>query len=357
MLLNFNALKLLPYFICLILGLQLIACSDTSPQKKSRKAPEHFVETAIAHQQNTAIKQTISGTLQAIRTVRIINQMPGLLTALPVYPGDIVKQGQTLVKLDDNLLQAEVHKAQATLKQTKVDYRRLKDLAPRKLASESEVAQAYTLNEIAAADLHLKQTEFAHSTIKAPISGIISQRLAEPGDVIPLHTHLLTLLDTSSLKAEIQLSELLLPLIEMGNNVDISIDALSNQIFSGTIKRIHPSIDKNTRRGTIEISLSPVPKGALAGQFCRVTIHTQKRSRLMIPYEAIRHDKLGTYVFALNENTAQRINITTGIQQGDFIEVLEGLNDQQVIITKGLFGLKDNMPVKIIPKNTTTEIK
>lgn len=357
MLLNFNALKLLPYFLCLILSLSIIGCSDTSPQKKSRKAAEHFVETAIAHQQNTAVKQTISGTLQAIRTVRIINQVPGLLTALPVYPGDIVKQGQTLVKLDDNLLQAEVHKAQATLKQTKVDYRRLKDLAPRKLASESEVAQAQTRHEIAVADLHLKQTIFAHSTIKAPISGVISQRLAEPGDVIPLHTHLLTLLDTSSLKAEIQLSELLLPLIEMGNNVDIRIDALSNQIFSGTIKRIHPAIDKNTRRGTIEISLSPVPKGALAGQFCRVTIYTQSQSRLMIPYEAIRHDKLGTYVFALNENIAQRINITIGIQQNDFIEVLEGLNDQQVIITKGLFGLKDKMSVKIITHNSATEPK
>jgi len=308
------------------------------------------VETVQATLQNSSVQQTISGTLQPIRSVRIINQVPGLLTSLPVYPGDIVKQGQTLVKLDDKILISELRKAQATLKQTKVDYRRLQDLAPRKLASESEVAQAQTLSEISAADLNLKQTEFNHSTIKAPISGVISHRLAEPGDVIPLHTHLLTLIDTSSLKAEIQLSELLLPLISMGNRVEVTIDALGNQRFNGTIKRIYPVIDKDTRRGTIEIVLNPVPEGALAGQFCRVSIATQSKSRLMIPYDTVRHDKQGAFVFTIKDGKAMRTNITTGIQQADFIEVLEGLTDQQAIISKGLFGIKDNMKVKLVTR-------
>lgn len=308
------------------------------------------METVQATLQNSSVQQTISGTLQPIRSVRIINQVPGLLTSLPVYPGDIVKQGQTLVKLDDKILISELRKAQATLKQTKVDYRRLQDLAPRKLASESEVAQAQTLSEISAADLNLKQTEFNHSTIKAPISGVISHRLAEPGDVIPLHTHLLTLIDTSSLKAEIQLSELLLPLISMGNRVEVTIDALGNQRFNGTIKRIYPVIDKDTRRGTIEIVLNPVPEGALAGQFCRVSIATQSKSRLMIPYDTVRHDKQGAFVFTIKDGKAMRTNITTGIQQADFIEVLEGLTDQQAIISKGLFGIKDNMKVKLVTR-------
>jgi len=331
----------------LLLTLLLMACSDSSSQKSPSK-PAHLVETTQPSLQNISIEQTISGTLQAIREVQIINQTAGMLTALPVYPSDKVKQGQVLVQLDDALLRAELHKAQATLDQTKVDYRRLKDLAPRNLASESEVAQAQTLKEIAAADLHLKQTEFEHSTIKAPIAGVISQRLAEPGDVIPLHTHLLTLLDTSSLKAEIQLSELLLPLVKMGSRVEITIDALSDKTFNGTIKRIYPIIDKNTRRGTIEIILNPVPDGALAGQFCRVKIFTQSKSRLMVPYDTIRHDKTGAYVFTLKDNKAHRTNIITGIQQADNIEVLEGLTEKQTVISKGLFGLKDNKTVKLV---------
>ena len=348
MLLNFLSFMSTYRVLWLVIPLFITACDNGSSQKPSRKASAQLIEAVKVSKQAISIKQTITGTLQAVRTVRIINQMPGMFTALPVYPGDIIQQGQTLVQLDDALLTSEVEKAKATLNQTKVDYRRLKDLAPRKLASESEVAQAKTLNDIAEADLNLKQTELSHSKIKAPFGGIISQRLVEPGDVIPLHNHLLTLIDTSSLKAEIHLSELLLPLIKIGNQVEISIDALGEQKFSGKIQRIHPVIDKDTRQGTIEVTLNPVPDGAIAGQFCRVTIHTQSKSRLMIPYDTVRYDKQGAYVFTYVDNNAYRINISTGIQHGELIEVLNGLDEHQQIISKGFFGLKDAMKVKLI---------
>jgi len=352
MLLNFLSLMSSTRPLWLVFILLLSACDNSSSQKTSRKPSAQLIETVSASQQSVSIKQTITGTLQAARTVRIINQVPGLLTALPVYPGDRVIQDQTLVQLDDARLKSEVEKAKATLNQTKVDYRRLKDLAPRKLASDSEIAQAQTLNDIAIADLQLKQTELSHSRIKAPFTGLISHRLVEPGDVIPLHNHLLTLIDTSSLKAEIHLSELLLPLIKTGNQVDISIDALGEQKFKGLIQRIYPVIDQNTRQGTIEVILNPVPEGALAGQFCRVTIYAKSKSRLMIPYDSVRHDKQGAYVFEVNDNKAKRINISTGIQHDNLIEVLHGLSDQQQIISKGFFGLKDGMNVKLITSPT-----
>lgn len=346
------ALKSLITLLLLVSALFLAACSDSGSDRSKRKKPEHLVETVLASYQDISASRTLPGTLQAIRQVQIINQAPGLLLQLPVYPGDIVSTGQTLAQLDDTLIKAEVHKAQATLNQAKVDLRRLKDLAPRKLASESEIAQAQTRKDIAASELQLKQTEFKHTHIRSPIDGIISARMVEPGDVIPLHSQLLTLIDTTSLKAEIYLSELLLPLIEIGNQVDISIDALGKQQFAGKIQRIYPSIDKNTRRGTIEVILSPVPAGALSGQLCRVTIQTKSKSRLMIPYDTVRHDKQGAYVFILNADQAQRVDITTGLQQGQQLEVLSGINSKHEVISKGFFGLKDKMKVKKITPST-----
>ena len=339
--------------ILLVCNLLLTACGDSPPDHSKRNSPEHLVETTHATYHNISASRILTGTLQAIREVRIINQAAGLLIDLPVYPGDEVKKGQILVRLNDSLLKAEVQKAQAALSQASVDLRRLKDLAPRKLASESEIAQAQTRKDIALAELQLKQTEFQHTQIKAPINGIISERLAEPGDVIPLHSHLLTIIDTSSLKAEIYLSELLLPLIKKGNQVQITIDALGKQQFTGKIKRIFPSIDKNTRRGTIEVILSPVPKDARAGQLCRVKIQTQNKSRLMVPYDSVRHDKQGEYVYVLNENQVQRTNVTTGLQQDQLIEIINGLTDQQEVISKGFFGLKDNMKIKKIEHHQT----
>ena len=336
------------YTLALILlsfSLLLTACSDSDTTKSKRKAPSQLVETVTATQKKLSISRTLPGTLQAAREIQITNQVQGILTSLPVYPGDAVKVGDTLARLDDALTKAEVKKAQATLKQADVDLRRLKNLAPRKLASESEIATAQTQKDIAAADLLLKQTELSYTHIKSPINGFVSERLVESGDVLSSYRHILTLIDISSLKAEIHLSELLLPLIEESNPVEIKIDALGNQTFSGQIKRIYPSINKTTRRGTIEISLSPVPEGALSGQLCRVTIKTQNKTRLMIPYDAVRHDKNGSYVFAVNNGVAERKNITTGVQQGDLIEVLDGISDQQKIISKGFFGLKEKMKV------------
>lgn len=336
----------LPVFSVILASMLFLTACDSGSEKPKRERPAHLVETVLASYQDISASRTLPGTLQAIREIQIINQAPGLLLELPVYPGDKVITGQTLAQLDDTLLKAEKQKALATLNQAKVDLRRLKDLAPRKLASESEIAQAQTRKDIAYSELQLKQTEFKHTHITAPIDGFISARMAEPGDVMPLHSPLLSLIDTTSLKAEINLSELLLPLIEIGNTVEISIDALGNQTFNGQIKRIYPSIDKNTRRGTIEIILHPVPKDARAGQLCRVTIHTKSKSRLMIPYDTIRFDKQGAYVYILNNDVTQRVNITIGLQQEQLVEVLDGINAQQEVISKGFFGLKDKMKVK-----------
>lgn len=332
----------------------LSACDGDDDNGSKRKKAAHLVESVKASYHNISIRRTITGTLQPVREVRIINQTEGLLTDLPVFPGDIVKQGQSLAQLDDARLKAELQKARASLEQAKLDLRRLQELAPKKMASESEVAQAKTQLDIATAELQLKQTVFTHTQITAPMDGSISERRVEPGDVIPVYTHIVSIIDTSTLKAEINLSELLLPSIKTGNSVEIAIDALGKQRFSGSIARIYPTIDKNTRKGIIEITLNPVPAGALPGQLCRVTIATASTARLMIPYDAVRHDKQGSFVYAVIDNMATRVNVSLGIQQGELIEVVDGIEDQQSIISKGFFGLKDKMKVKTAGTETAT---
>ncbi len=343
---------LFPVF--LLSGLMLMGC-DGEDAKRKRSAKAHLVETTQASYQTMAIERTLPGTLQAQREVRIINQTEGLLTELFVYPGDMVEVGTTLATLDEALLKAELIKAQASRNQAQIDLKRLKDLAPRKLASESEIAQAQTQLDIARAEVKLKQAELAHTRITSPIDAVVSERHVESGDVLPRHTHILSLLDTSALKLEIHLSELLLPLVSIGNPVDIRIDALPGQVYTGSITRIFPSIDRNTRKGTIEISLSPVPEGALPGQLSRVTIKAASQTRLMIPYDAVRHDKQGSYVYSVKDGKALRSYITTGIQQDELIEVIDGLDENQRIVSKGFFGLKDGMTLKYVEKASQPE--
>jgi len=336
----------------LLMALLVTACSDSTSNKPKRDESAHLVETQRVQYQDLAASRTLPGTLQAIREVNISNQIQGILTELNVYPNDHVTQGQTLARLDDTLTQAELQKAQAALNQASIDLRRLKNLAPRKLASESDIAQAQTQKDIAESELELKKAELGYTNIRAPFDGIVSERRVEPGDVLPMHQHIVSLIDTSSLKVEVNISELLLPVIEAGNTVDIKIDALGNQRFVGKITRIYPAIDKNTRRGTIEVMLNPVPEGARPGQLCRVTIQTKSKSRLMIAYDSVRYDKQGSYVYLVKNNQAIRTAVTPGLQLGNQIEILDGLNADQRIVSNGFFGLKDKAQIKDVNIDT-----
>ena len=323
----------------------ITACSDDPAAKKQKPVAVHKVLTVEVTSQQVSIKKILPGTLTAKRKVQIFNQEQGLLTSLPFYEGDRVSKDVLLASLDDAIISAELNIAIAKLKQAQLDLDRLINLLPRKLASEDEVAKAKTAVDIAQAELNHQQTRLSHTRILAPFDGIISERKVEPGDVVPIHSHMLSLIDTSSLKAKVHVSELLLPLIKNNDPVTIKIDALGDAIHTGRVIRSHPTVDANTRRGIIEVELSPVPQGALPGQLCRIGLNTQTAQRMMIPFDAVRHDKDGAYVFRVLDNKAIKTPIRTGVQSDQTVEVLDGINRGDSIVSQGFFGLKHNQAV------------
>jgi membrane fusion protein (multidrug efflux system) len=176
---------------------------------------------------------------------------------------------------------------------------------------------------------------------------VISVRNKEPGDLVAKHTHLLTLTDPGSLVTEIHVSELLLPYLKLDDPARVQIDAIGNRILEGRIMRIHPELDPVTRQGIVEVILQPVPEGARAGQFARVTLETARVERLVIPFLAIRHDKDGEHVFLLNpDNSARRTRVRSGIRLAEEIEILEGLEPGQQVVTRGFLGLAEGKLVK-----------
>jgi len=169
------------------------------------------------------------------------------------------------------------------------------------------------------------------------------------------HTHLLTLIDPESLVTEIHISELLLPHIAPGDSATVRIDALGDEQFSGRILRIHPELDQTTRQGLVEVILDPVPKGARAGQFARVTLETARVQRMLIPFTAVKHDRTGAFVYLLDkDNKAIRSPVRSGIRVADRIEILDGLKPEQKVISRGFLGLSDGKQVKVTERRPDT---
>ncbi|MDT8403686.1 efflux RND transporter periplasmic adaptor subunit [Sulfuriflexus sp.] len=340
----------LPPFLWLLVAIGLVllsACADETTAKKTGTRPAQLVELAPARAETVRHSSRRTGTLHARTEVKLFNQEEGVLTELPFHEGARVKKDDVVVRIDDKLLRAELDKAHATRRQAEEDLARLKQLRSKRLVAEDALARAHTALDVAKAEESLLQTRFSYTRMHAPIDGVISQRFAEPGLVAQRHTHLLTLIDTSTLITEVAVSELLLPGLRNGDDVEVTIDALPNQRFWGKILRIHPSLNAATRTGIVEIVLDPAPAGALPGQFCRVTLQGPPQTRLLVPFSALRRDAEGEFVFVVdNKDKTVRTAVRSGLRIEDKVEILEGLEEGQRLVVKGFLGLKPGSPVR-----------
>jgi membrane fusion protein (multidrug efflux system) len=194
-------------------------------------------------------------------------------------------------------------------------------------------------------------TRLGYTEIRSPIDGIVSQRLSEPGNIAERYTHLLTISDHSALITEVNVSELLVSHLHIDDAVKVTVDALGNEIFSGRISRIHPNLDPMTRRGTVEVTLEPVPPGARPGQLCRVEFNTRTAERLVVPFRALRRDTDGEYVFLVEGDKAMRRGIDSGLRIGERVEVLRGLEAGQRVVIKGFLDLVNGKQVSDISVN------
>jgi RND family efflux transporter MFP subunit len=340
--------RLIPIILMGLLLITINGCGDNSAGRK-HKGKESKVHVAKVVRQGLIEQQLITGTIEALSTVKIYNQESGRIKSLPYYPGDTVNKDQLIAVLDDAILIREFEKARAQHRQTKLDLKRLKRLIPRKLASNEQLTRAETLVEQSRAEKNLFKTRLSYSKISSPITGVITQRLSEVGDVVSLHSHILSIADVSQLKVKLSLSELTISQLKEGMAVSIRVDALGDTVFDGKILRIHPTIDTSSRQGTIEIIFNEVPQGAIPGQLCRIEINTVTAARLVIPVMAIRNDSIGEYVYSVSEkNEAKLIRIQTGIQVNKWVEVISGLIINDTIVTKGFQGLEKTKKVIII---------
>ncbi len=338
-------------FILLFFIAMLAGCSRQEAPASATGAgtPNHLVETAVVRSESIAATALRTGSLRAQREIQILSQEEGRIVALPHFAGDVVKRGDLLLQLDDTLLAAQLRKSEAQRRQMELDLSRLQRLIRNQLVSEEELARARTALDIALAEEQLLRTRLEYTRIIAPFDGVISLRRAEPGDVVPSFTHVLTLTDLTSLLTTTSVSELLLPFLAVGDAVSIHIDALGAAPHPGRILRIHPSIDAATRQGVVEVALDPVPAAARPGQLCRILFTGRPQIRRVIPFAALRRDNSGEFVFVLDaDSKAQRQAVVSGMQLGEDIELLSGPEAGSRVVTKGFLGLLPGRKVKSV---------
>jgi RND family efflux transporter MFP subunit len=332
----------------LALAALVAGCGAESNGKTVKRPPRaHLVELFEVKSGRLAYTARRAGSLRALRSVKIVNEEEGRLTAVPVREGDRVAAGDVLARYDDRILRAQLDKASATRKQAEVDYQRNRQMKAKGFVSEDAVSRAATVYEVARAEERLLAARLENMILTAPFDGVVSERLVEPGNATAQHTHLLTVIDPSRLVTDVTVSELVIPHLNIGDPAQVRIDALGETLHEGRIVRIHPAIDPASRTGLVEVALDPVPPGARAGQFCRVVLSTGVAERLVVPLSALQRDAQGEFVMVYGDDgTVRRRSVHSGLRLADRVEIRAGLKPRERVVTKGFIGLKSGQKVK-----------
>jgi len=337
-----------------LIALQTLSACDSQGTGETRPGPrrtpgEHLVAAVAVVPTQTRAIQERPGTLRYRRLVRVYSQEEGRISELSLFEGDRVAADDTLVRTEDDLLRAQLDKARATEAQSRLDLERLEDLSRKRAASDDEVARARTAVAVSEADRRLLETRVGFTHLRAPFAGVITERLVEPGDFVTKGTHLLTLADPASLVAEVYASELLLPLLHAGDPARVRIDALGSEDHAASILRIHPGVEESSRQGIVELALAPIPQGARAGQFVRVELTGAGSERLLVPFQALRRDRDGEYLWVVDpDGVAHRRGVRAGLRVADGAEIVSGLAAGERVITRGFLGLSDGKQVKVV---------
>ena len=335
--------------LILALLLALSACGSDQPAvPASREKVFPLVEIAKVVTGDDAVTLERNGELKALRSVKIANQQEGVVADVRVDEGDRVKKGQLLVVLDDAVLRAELDRARIRLQQAEADLARLGKLGGKQLVAGQTLSDARGKRNLARADAALLQVKVDHLRVLAPFDGVVSQLRVQAGDVAARYTHLLTLIDPSSLVTEFTVPEAIRTRLSKGDTVSIRLDSAGSESFTGKISRLSPGIDPRTRLSRVEVEITPVPAGALPGQFARVTLGQDIRVGLSIPVAALRRDREGEFVYAIDtDDIVRRLPVRVGLRLHDRVEVLTGLNPGDRVVVAGFLALKEGARVRI----------
>ncbi|MBA2238316.1 MAG: efflux RND transporter periplasmic adaptor subunit [Lysobacter sp.] len=338
-------------------ALALAACNGGSGDAEAKTAdkdkPEPVpVEVAAAELRPVAASYTGTAPLEARGESQVIAKTSGVALNVLVEEGDVVRAGQTLVRLDSSRAQLQAAQTAAQMHKLQNQYARSQKLAEQKLVSAADNDQIRFDLENARAANRLANLELSYANVKAPISGVVASRSIKTGNFVQINTPILRIVDVSRLEAVLNVPERELATLEPGVPVELQVDALPGRTFSGTIDRVSPVVDSGS--GTFRV-IAAFAGGAQEsgrlqpGMFGRVRIvYDERAEALVVPRLALLDDEGNPAVFQVRDGKVARVPVKLGFLDGQWAEIREGLRLGDKVVVAGKTALRDGSVVQVI---------
>ena len=341
----------------LILGFALLAaCQPESDSESSTEAAEATddspaipVEISVATRDDIYAMYSGTAPIEAFAEAAVIAKVAGEVREILVEEGDDVRSGQVLARLDGDRLRLEVSQSEANLRKAQRDYQRNVDLKERGLISAGDFEKIKYEKDALEASHNLTRLEYSYTEVKAPIDGVISERVVKVGNTIDVNAVTFHVVSLEPLISYLHVPEREYRRIARGQAAVIEVDALQGSEFQGVVDRISPVVDPETGTFKITVEVSDPTRRLKPGMFGRINIvYDMHAQALQIPRSAIIDESEGSFVFIVEDEKAARRPISTGYANNGHIEILEGLIGSEKIVIVGQAGLKDGSKVSVI---------
>lgn len=331
------------------------------------KAPTAVVvgpeNVAIAKQDEITNGPEISGSLDAALDATIRAQVSGPVLETLVDVGQQVQKGQLLMRIDDSAIREQVLSARAavTTSQSNLDVAQHNAQRSRTLlqagaiaqrdleTSENAAAAARAQLENAKALLANAEKQQAYTRVVAPFSGAVSQRQANPGDVVSPGTALITIVDPASMRLEASVPSDQLVAVHLGMSVDFTVRGYPGRTFIGRVTRISPSADPATRQVPVVVTIPNVGRALVAGLFADGRVESERRLATVIPTSAVDERGVRPSVVRLRAGRAERVEVALGVRDAatERVAVTSGIMPGDTVLTGSAIGITVGTPVKV----------
>jgi RND family efflux transporter MFP subunit len=374
------------------------ASKDASTTSAAPAPPAVAVESARIEVRELSRTVEAIGTLDPNEEVTVSNQVEGPVSRVLVDLGDFVKAGQVLATLDTSELElavrqqtaalqqemarigisdpganieesatSQVKQAEATLSEARSRLERTKRLTDEGVLSRQQLDEQQAKFDVADATvklaresvrnikatiaarkaaLDLAQKKLGDARITAPMSGLVKERLVSEGTYLKANSPVVTLVQNSPLKLRVDMPETAIELVRTGRAVRFTVDSFPGKMFDGRISRLSPSVNQQSRTLKLE-ALVDNSNGALKpGLFARVTILTGKTEKsLVAPLSALFTVAGLEKVFVIDGGKVSERIVRTGSRGIDYVEIVEGVKEGDVIATSNLGSLQQGREV------------
>jgi membrane fusion protein, multidrug efflux system len=320
-----------------------------------RQQPVVPVETATAREVTSRSDIRSVGSLQSDESVQISSEVAGRVSEVLFREGQRVQAGEVLVKLDDALTRAELGEAQARLALAEANHRRTSSLARTGNTTQRAEDEATSALETARAAVELIKVRLDKLSITAPFTGVVGIRKISVGAYMSPGAPIANLEKIDELKVDFKVPEIHLADVKVGQEIEVTVDALPRRVFKGMIYAIDPMVDVNGRALTIRARL-PNPDLVLRpGLFARITVKGQSEAKVVVvPEEAVVPRGDSALLYRIESGKAVETKVRLGSRMAGHVEILEGLAPEAIVVTAGQTRLRNGALVEVVSSTVSS---